>query len=67
MDESGKATIKSAIDLVKPLYFSYVDTLLATEGDAIKDQLLVAETHDKVLVYHYLNRLNPGMERVPAF
>jgi len=28
LTETGKATLKSAIELIKPMYFSYTDTLM---------------------------------------
>ena len=67
MDESGKATLKSAINLVKPLYFQYVDSLLTEAGENLQNKLMVPDTYTKVILYYYFNKMNPGMEHRPAF
>jgi len=67
MDESGKATLKSAINLVKPLYFQYVDSLLTEAGMSLRDELRIPDTYTKVILFYYFNKMNPGMEERPAF
>ena len=56
-------TLKSAIDIVRPMYLTYVDAMLTKAGQELAEQLGVAETHHQVLVFHYIMRENPGMMR----
>ena len=39
IDESGKSTLKSAIDLIKPMYLTYVDTLFSQAGQNLMAEL----------------------------
>ena len=42
--ESGKATLKSAFKVIKPLYLQYVDKLLQRAGDRILAELQADDT-----------------------
>ena len=63
LNETGKATLKSAIDIVRPMYLSYVDAMLTQAGQELGAQLGLHETHHQVLMFHYIMRENPGMMR----
>lgn len=66
LKKTGKDTLKSAIDLIKPMYLTYVDTLLSQAGQTLLEQLKLEDTHDSVLLYHHLNKRYPEIERSPA-
>ena len=63
LNETGKDTLKSAINVVKPMYLTYIDTKLTEAGQELAEQLKLRETQHKVLVYNHLLREHPGLER----
>lgn len=67
LSETGKATLKSAIELIKPMYFSYTDTLMTKAGQEILQKMSVDDTARNVIRYYQFLQLNPGIkERSPA-
>lgn len=66
MNESGKATLKSAINLIKPAYLEYMQSLLLEHANALKQDLFIPETHHRVLLYHHMLKTNPGLSKSAA-
>ena len=67
MDESGKATLKSAMNLVKPLYLQYMDALLTETAEELLGEFKMPENYSSIALYYYMNKMNPGIERRSFF
>ena len=65
--ETGKATLKSTIELIKPVYFQYVDALLKKSAEKLLSQMNREETQHHVLLAHQWLKAMPGADRGPAY
>ena len=65
-DLSDKAAIQEVLDLVKPFFYTQMMTKLQETSSALAKMLTVDDTHNIVLLFFYLNKIYPGMEKSGA-
>ncbi len=66
IDESGKAALKSAIDLIKPTYMEYLSSLLNEAGRSLGAEMNIPDSSHYVMVYNHMSKMNPNLAKSQA-